>query len=84
MQIHKECLFFIPVKLVLAGMRDVALFHYPSRTDSIKPSLQFACYFADLYASEGSLFSRYLHFQDTFSKIFILKKDIWTVKEMYE
>jgi hypothetical protein len=36
-------------------VRDVALIHYPSCTDSIKPSLQFLCYFVVINASEGSL-----------------------------
>jgi hypothetical protein len=37
------------------GVRDVARIHYPSCTDSIKPSLQFSCYFVVINASEGSL-----------------------------
>jgi hypothetical protein len=37
------------------GVRDVALIHYPSCTDSIKPSLQFLCNFVVINASEGSL-----------------------------
>jgi hypothetical protein len=41
---------------VLGGVRYVGLFHYPSCTDSIKRSLQFMYNFAELNASEGSLF----------------------------
>jgi hypothetical protein len=41
--------------LVLGGVRDFALIHYPSCTDSIKPSLQFSCNFVVINASEGSL-----------------------------
>jgi hypothetical protein len=40
---------------VLEGVRDVALIHYGLCTDSIKPSLQFLCYFVVINASEGSL-----------------------------
>jgi hypothetical protein len=40
---------------VLGGVRDVALIHYPSWTDSIKPSLQFLCNFVVINASEESL-----------------------------
>jgi hypothetical protein len=36
-------------------VRDVALIHCSSCTDSIKPSLQFLCYFVVINASEGSL-----------------------------
>jgi hypothetical protein len=45
----------VPLKLVLVGVRDVALIHYPSFTDSIKPSLKFSRYFVVINASEGSL-----------------------------
>jgi hypothetical protein len=39
------------------------LIHYPSCTDSIKPSLQFLCYFVVINASEGSLcFQNFLQF----------------------
>jgi hypothetical protein len=44
---------WVPLKPVLGGVRDVARTHYPSCTDSIKPSLQFLCYFVVLDASEG-------------------------------
>jgi hypothetical protein len=44
-----------PLKPVLGGVRDVALIHYPSCTDSINPSLQFLCNFVVINASEGSL-----------------------------
>jgi hypothetical protein len=44
----------LPFKQVLEGVRDVTLIHYPSRTDSIKPSLQFLCNFA-VNNAEGSL-----------------------------
>jgi hypothetical protein len=37
----------VPLKPVLGGLRDVALFHYPSCKNSIKPSLQFLCNFAN-------------------------------------
>jgi hypothetical protein len=50
-----------PLKPVLGGVRDVAPIHYPSCTDSIKPSLQFLCNFVVINASEGSLFSGFLY-----------------------
>jgi hypothetical protein len=40
---------------VKMSIRDVALIHDPSCTDSIKPSLQFSCNFDEINASEGSL-----------------------------
>jgi hypothetical protein len=46
---------WVPLKLVLWGVRDVALIHYPSCSDSIKPSVQLLCYFVVINASEGSL-----------------------------
>jgi hypothetical protein len=46
---------WVPLKAVLGGVRDVALIHFPSCTDSIKPSLQFLYYFVVINASEGSL-----------------------------
>jgi hypothetical protein len=46
--------FSVPLKPVLGGVRDVACIHYPSCTDSIKPSLQFSCNFVVINASEGS------------------------------
>jgi hypothetical protein len=46
---------FYYVQPVLGGVRDVAPIHYPSCTDSIKPSLQFLCYFVVMNACEGSL-----------------------------
>jgi hypothetical protein len=45
----------IKINLRIPLGRDVALIHYPSCTDSIKPSLQFLCYFVVINASEGSL-----------------------------
>jgi hypothetical protein len=36
---------WVPLKPVLEGGRDVVRFHYPSCTDSIKPSLQLSWYF---------------------------------------
>jgi hypothetical protein len=50
-----------PLKPVQEGVSDVAPFHYPSRTDSIKASLQFSCNFAVFNAFEGSLFSKHLY-----------------------
>jgi hypothetical protein len=47
---------WVPLKPLLGGVGDDALFHYPSRTDSIKPSLQFSSDFAVASASKGSLF----------------------------
>jgi hypothetical protein len=35
----------VPLKPVIWGVRDVARIHYPSCTDSIKPSLQLSCNF---------------------------------------
>jgi hypothetical protein len=46
---------WVPIKPVLGGVRDVARIHYLSCTDSIKPSLQFLCYFVVINASEESL-----------------------------
>jgi hypothetical protein len=46
---------WVPLQPVLGDVRDVASIHYPSCTDSIKPSLQFSCNFVMIYASEGSL-----------------------------
>jgi hypothetical protein len=46
---------WVPLKPVLGVVRDVAFIHYPSCTDSIKPSLQFSCNFVVINASEGSL-----------------------------
>jgi hypothetical protein len=43
------------VQPMLGGVWDVALIHYPSCTDSIKPSLQCSCNFVVIYGSEGSL-----------------------------
>jgi hypothetical protein len=40
---------------MLGDVRDVALIHYSSCTDSIKPSLQFLCYFVVINASGRSL-----------------------------
>jgi hypothetical protein len=46
---------WVTLKPVIGGVRDVALIHFPSCTDSIKPSLQFSCNFDVINASEGSL-----------------------------
>jgi hypothetical protein len=46
---------WVPLKPMLGDVRDVALIHYPSCTDSIKRSLQFSCNFVGTNASEGSL-----------------------------
>jgi hypothetical protein len=46
---------WVSFKIVLGGVRDVALIHYPSCTDSIKLSLQCSCNFVVINASEGSL-----------------------------
>jgi hypothetical protein len=43
---------------VLRGMRDVALIHYPSCRDSIKPSLQLLCNCVVINASEESIVTR--------------------------
>jgi hypothetical protein len=51
----------IPLKPVVEALRDVALFHYPTCTDSIKPSLQFSCNFAVFNASEESPFPSYFY-----------------------
>jgi hypothetical protein len=48
--------YWVPPKPVLWDVRNVALFHHPSFTDSIKPSLQFLCNFIVVEASEGSHF----------------------------
>jgi hypothetical protein len=39
----------------------VSLYHYPSRTYSIKPSLKFSSYFVVINTSEGSLFLQKLY-----------------------
>jgi hypothetical protein len=41
-------------------VRNITLFHYPSFTDFIKPSLQFSSNFAVFNASEGSLFQIFI------------------------
>jgi hypothetical protein len=41
------------IKSVLRVVKDVALFHYPSCTDSIKSSLQFSCNFAVFNSPES-------------------------------
>jgi hypothetical protein len=43
-----KCWEFSTVKPVLEDVRDVALFHYPSCTDSMKPNLQFSCNYVSL------------------------------------
>jgi hypothetical protein len=47
---------WVPLKPVLGGVRAVALIHYPSCTDSIKPSLQFSSNFVAINASEYQIF----------------------------
>jgi hypothetical protein len=39
-------------------VRDVALIHFPSCSDAIKPSLQFSCYIVVINPSEGPLFPK--------------------------
>jgi hypothetical protein len=46
---------WVPLKPVLAGVRDVALLHYPSCIDSNKQRLQFCCNIVVINASEISL-----------------------------
>jgi hypothetical protein len=41
--------------MVQGDVRDVALFNYPSCTDSIKPSLQCLCNFIVIKASEDHM-----------------------------
>jgi hypothetical protein len=43
---------WVPLK---GGVRDVALIHYPSCSNSIKPSLQFLCNFVVINASNDSI-----------------------------
>jgi hypothetical protein len=45
---------------LLGGVRDVALFHNPLYTNSIKPSMQLSCNFVAIKASEGSPFFGFL------------------------
>jgi hypothetical protein len=45
----------VPLKPLLRGVSDVSHIHYPSCTDSIKPSVQLSCNFVVINASEGSL-----------------------------
>jgi hypothetical protein len=66
----------VPFKPVLWDLTDIALIHYPSCTDSIKPSLQFSCNFVVINASEGSLCFQILFYKyETVNSIstFILK-----------
>jgi hypothetical protein len=58
---------WVPLKPVLGGVRDVARIHYPSCTDSIKPSVQFSCNFVVINASKGTFFQIFL-----LEKVFIL------------
>jgi hypothetical protein len=55
----------VPLKPVLGGVRDVALFHYLSFTDSVKLSLQFSWHFAVLTFPRDhflpDIISLYLH-----------------------
>jgi hypothetical protein len=51
----------VPLKPVLGGVRDVALIHYPSCTDSIKPSLQFSCNLLWLMLPRDHFVSRFLY-----------------------
>jgi hypothetical protein len=58
---------WVSLKPVQGGVRDVARIHYPSCTDSIKPSLQYPCNFVVINASEGSLcFQIFVHFDYCF------------------
>jgi hypothetical protein len=50
---------WVPLKPVPGGVRDVVLIHYPSCTDSIKPSLQFSCMFCLLMLSRDHFVSRF-------------------------
>jgi hypothetical protein len=52
--------------VVLGGVRDVALLHYPSCTDSMKQSLQFSCKFAVFNAPEDHFVSRYWYFNNPY------------------
>jgi hypothetical protein len=61
-----------PLQPVLGCVRDVALIHNPSCTDSIKPSLQFSCNFVVINASEGSLC-----FQIFSLCLFLLVEYVW-------
>jgi hypothetical protein len=47
---------WVPLMPVLGGVRDVALIHYSSCTDSIKPSLQFLRNFVVINASDWFLY----------------------------
>jgi hypothetical protein len=47
---------WVPLKPVLGGMNDVAIFLYPSCADSVKSSLQFSFDFDVIIAPEGSHF----------------------------
>jgi hypothetical protein len=63
---------------VLGGVRDVALIHYPSCTDSIKPSLQFLCYFVVNNASEGSLCFQNFELEIIQTTFMTNLQNIWT------
>jgi hypothetical protein len=54
---------WVSLKPVLWGMRDVARIHYPSCTDSIKPSVQFSCNFVVINASKLSFCFKIILFQ---------------------
>jgi hypothetical protein len=66
----------VPLKPVIGVVRDVAFFHYPSCTDSIKPSLQFSCNFGVFNATRGSLLSDiylvYLVWKNNYLFVYIL------------
>jgi hypothetical protein len=66
------------LKPVLGDVRDVALIHYPSCTDSIKPSLQFFFNVVVINASEESLcfknFKKYLNHVQFFWRSFLYQK----------
>jgi hypothetical protein len=44
------------------GVRDVAPIHYPSCTDSVKPSLQFSCNFVVINSFDGSICFKFFTF----------------------
>jgi hypothetical protein len=50
--------------------------HYPSCTDSIKPSLQFLCYFVVINASEGSLCFQNFNIDSLWLPSFFLRKTV--------
>jgi hypothetical protein len=55
----------VPLKPMIGGVRDVALIHYPSCTDSIKPSLQYSCNFVAINASRFLFSITFLNLERT-------------------